>query len=139
MALSFEEIRKAINEPKRRNDIQLALLHQERIRFHASTRLTADYMQPTADFFAFVQNLLPHDKFKIFRQLFRYPVKTNEICDTIFDKLSRIFDGRNPAFISSRPPSSAMIGIGIAPRNCMNPPYGKQKAGSSSRPKSIAC
>lgn len=98
MALSFEEIRKAINEPKRRNDIQLALLHQERIRFHASTRLTADYMQPTADFFAFVQNLLPHDKFKIFRQLFRYPVKTNEICDTIFDKLSRIFDGRNPAF-----------------------------------------
>lgn len=98
MALSYEEIRKEISEPRRRTDISLALLHQQRIRFHASTRLTADYMQPTADFFAFVQNLLPHDKFKIFKQLFRYPVKTNELCDTIFDKLSRIFDGRNPAF-----------------------------------------
>lgn len=98
MALSYEEIRKAISEPKRRSDISLALLHQERIRFHASTRLTANYMQPTADFFAFVRNLLPHDKYKIFRQLFRYPVKTNELCEVIFDKLSRIFDGRNPAF-----------------------------------------
>ena len=47
---------------------------------------------------AFVNNLIPHDKFKIFKALFRYPVKTNEVTGICFDKLSRIFDGRNPAF-----------------------------------------
>ena len=45
-----------------------------------------------------VENILPHDKFVLFKSLFRYPVKTNEITDVCFDKLSRIFDGRNPAF-----------------------------------------
>ena len=30
--------------------------------------------------------------------MFRYPVKTNEVTDVCFAKLSRIFDGRNPAF-----------------------------------------
>jgi hypothetical protein len=45
-----------------------------------------------------VSNILPHDKFKIFKTLFRYPIRTNEVTSICFDKLSRIFDGRNPAF-----------------------------------------
>ena len=45
-----------------------------------------------------VENILPHDKFVLFKALFRYPVKTNEITDVCFDKLSRIFDGRNPVY-----------------------------------------
>lgn len=45
-----------------------------------------------------VRNRLPHDKFKIFENLFRYPLRTNEVTSICFDKLSRIFDGRNPAF-----------------------------------------
>ena len=53
---------------------------------------------PTTDFLAWVQNLIPHDKFKTFKTLFRYPVRTNEVTGICFDKLSRIFDGRNPAF-----------------------------------------
>lgn len=54
--------------------------------------------QPVTEFLAFVSNLLPHDKFKMFKTMFRYPVKTNEVTGICFDKLSRIFDGRNPAF-----------------------------------------
>jgi hypothetical protein len=53
---------------------------------------------PTTDFLNFVSNLIPQDKFKVFKTLFRYPVKTNEITGICFDKLSRIFEGRNPAF-----------------------------------------
>ena len=44
------------------------------------------------------ENILPHDKFVLFKTLFRYPVKSNEVTDICFDKLSRIFDGQNPAF-----------------------------------------
>lgn len=72
--------------------------HQNRIRFHAQTELSASLAQPTADFLAFVSNLLPHDKFKLFKEMFRYPLKTNEVTGICFDKLSRVFDGRNPAF-----------------------------------------
>lgn len=46
-----------------------------------------------------VDNILPHDKSVLFRTLFRFPVKTNEITEVCFDKLSRIFDGRNPSFL----------------------------------------
>jgi hypothetical protein len=62
------------------------------------TAVTPYVTQPITDFLAFVSNLIPHDKFKIFKTMFRYPVKTNEITGICFDKLSRIFDGRNPAF-----------------------------------------
>jgi len=98
MALSFDEIRKQIKEQRKRATINRAVLHQNRIRFHAQTSLTANLCQPTSDFLSFVSNLIPHDKFKIFKTLFRYPVKTNEVTGICFDKLSRIFDGRNPAF-----------------------------------------
>lgn len=60
--------------------------------------LTPYVMQPITDFLAFVSNILPADKLKLFETMFRYPVKTNEVTGVCFDKLSRIFDGRNPAF-----------------------------------------
>ena len=99
MGLSIEEIKRRIKEPKKRATISRAVYHQNRINFHAQTRISGyDINQPVTDFLAFVGNLLPHDKFKMFKTLFRYPVKTNEVTGICFDKLSRIFDGRNPAF-----------------------------------------
>lgn len=87
-----------MTERGKRPTIEKAILHENRIRFHAETELTAAMYQPAVDFLAFVQNILPHDKFTIFKTLFRYPLKTNEITSIIFDKLSRIFDGRNAAY-----------------------------------------
>jgi hypothetical protein len=54
--------------------------------------------QALGDFLGMVEKLIPHDKFVIFQTLFRFPVKTNEVMSEVFDKLSRIFEGRNPAF-----------------------------------------
>ena len=78
------------------------MLHQGRIKFHTVKRVTAYDMTylnlPLQQFLAMVDNTLPHDKAVLFKTLFRYPLKTNEITDICFDKLSRIFDGRNTAF-----------------------------------------
>lgn len=98
MGLDIREIKNRIAEPQNRAAISKAIFHQNRIRFHAQTVVTPYIAQPLTDFLAFVSNLIPHDKFKIFKTLFRYPVKTNEVTGICFDKLSRIFDGRNPAF-----------------------------------------
>lgn len=98
MGLDVKEIRKQITEPRKKATINKAVIHQNRIKFHAQTNVTPLMCQPTTDFLAWVGNLIPHDKFKIFKTLFRYPVRTNEVTGICFDKLSRIFDGRNPAF-----------------------------------------
>ena len=98
MGLDTREIRKQISEPRKNAAISRAIFHQNRIRFHVEKRLTPCITQPVSDFLAYVSNLIPADKFKVFKTLFRYPVKTNEITGICFDKLSRIFDGRNPAF-----------------------------------------
>lgn len=97
------------------------MLHQNRIRFHAetvpSTPALASWSrrdrkgdvttllagregiaQALTDFLAMVENLIPSDKFQVFKTLFRFPVKTNEVLAVCYDKLSRIFDGRDPAF-----------------------------------------
>lgn len=100
----------------------LAQLHQNRLRFHGQVvpstpalasqyrrkveRSTADtpfmgqagVAQALTDFLAMVEKLIPHDKFVIFQSLFRFPIKTNEVLGEVYDKLSRIFEGRNPAF-----------------------------------------
>ena len=122
MALSIEEIRRKASEQRQKQIIALAVLHQNRLRFHGevvpSTPAMASWMyrgrqtggiaplmagregvaQALTDFMAMVQNLIPKDKFEVFKTLFRFPVLTNEVLAVCYDKLSRIFEGRNPAF-----------------------------------------
>ena len=98
MGLELNQVREAIQKPNKSAVINRAVLHQNRIKFHAQTQITPYLSQPLTDFFGWVDTLIPHDKAKIFKQLFRYPVKTNEVTGIVFDKLSRVFDGRNPAF-----------------------------------------
>lgn len=123
MALSVEEIRKRASEPRQKQNIMLAELHQNRLRFHGETipstpalaswsyrgrrtdGIKAPFLaghegvtQALTDFMAMVENLIPRDKFEVFKTLFRFPVITNEVLAVCYDKLSRIFDGRNPAF-----------------------------------------
>lgn len=76
--INIKRIRKEITEPRKKATINKAVIHQNRIKFHAQTNVTPLMCLPTTDFLAWVQNLIPHDKFKIFKTLFRYPVRTNE-------------------------------------------------------------
>ena len=122
MALSLQEIRERISEHRHRDVLTLAQLHQNRLRLHCQSvpstpALAQTYhvgqkrpydlgtfmgregvTQALGDFLGMVEKLIPHDKFVIFQTLFRFPVKTNEVMSEVFDKLSRIFEGRNPAF-----------------------------------------
>lgn len=98
MAISPETAQRALKEGWNKTTVNRAIEHQNRLKFHVETTMAARYDKPLTDFLAFVSNLIPHDKFKIFKTIFRYPVKTNEVTGICFNKLSRIFDGRNAAF-----------------------------------------
>lgn len=96
MALKLEELKEAIKAPKKTKVINKAKAHQARIKMHVQTEVTPYISQPLAEFFNWVGSLIPKDKAKIFKQLFRYPIATNEVTGIVFDRLSRVFDGRNP-------------------------------------------
>jgi len=102
MGYDVNKLRERLKESKRAATLTRMRLHQNRIKFHTVKRVTsfnAPYISiPLTQFLAMAENILPHDKFVLFKALFRYPIKTNEITDVCFAKLSRIFDGRNPAF-----------------------------------------
>ena len=49
-----------------------------------------------AKFFEFAGRLVDKDKLKLFKAVFRYPVKTNELTGEIFEVFSKVFDGRDP-------------------------------------------
>ena len=102
MPYTVDQLRKRVAERRGGETIARAKLHQARLQFHVDKRVSSYglpyYGLPVSQFLAMVDNILPHDKAVLFKTLFRFPIKTNEITDTCFDKLSRIFDGRNPAF-----------------------------------------
>lgn len=103
MPYELSKIQKAIREGKNSATINRAKYHQSRIKFHTVKRVGSNFVspwigEPLTQFMSMAENLLPHDKFVMFKTLFRYPVKTNEITGTCFDKLARIFEGANPVY-----------------------------------------
>ncbi len=98
MPLSAEKIRKLIAKPRIRRTKELAIHHQNRIKFHTDIQTRYQWTQPLSEFLAHVEKMLPHDKFQTFCELLRYPLATTNITAICFEKLSKIFDGRNLAF-----------------------------------------
>lgn len=99
MPYTVEQLREEITRNRNAAQLTRAKMHQNRIKFHTVKRVTAfnsPYLSlPLTQFMAMAKNILPHDKFKVFEAMFRFPVKTNEVTGICFDKLSRIFDGQN--------------------------------------------
>lgn len=97
MVLSREKIAEEIKNPSKRRQIVDALAQQERIKFHADTSIDAVSTPSFAKFKTFVKSLLPEDKYLVTMNLLKFPIPTNEVTESVFVKLSKIFDGRNPA------------------------------------------
>lgn len=76
--------------------IDAALFHQNRIKFHTiPTFAKGSNNEALNTFFNFVRNILPEDKLDMFTALFRYPIPTTAVTNFCFDRLKRIFDGRD--------------------------------------------
>lgn len=98
MGLDLERIVKEVQIPSKREAIRQAIEQQDRIKFHADTTLDIAESVPYIKFKAFVGSLLPADKYELTMNLLKFPIPTNEVCESIWVRLSKIFDGRNPAF-----------------------------------------
>jgi len=98
MALSNEQARERVKAPKNKNIIAKAIQHESRIRFHVDCALSpGEVSHPATVFLDWVKTLIPKDKYNIFVSLFKFPIPTVDLTETIFGELERVFDGRNPA------------------------------------------
>lgn len=98
MALDRERVKEEILRPSKRAVIQKAVAQQDWIKFHTDTNLDAVMSVPFMKFKNFVKSQLPEDKFLTSMNNLKFPLPTNRITENVFVKLSKIFDGRNPAF-----------------------------------------
>lgn len=98
MGKSLDEIREIYRHPEGISQIAKAKEHEERIAFHTRVRTSDDRNKPVIDFLSKVKTWIAKDKYDIFLSMFHFPVKTNGVTSEIFDKLSRVFDGRNPVY-----------------------------------------
>ena len=94
--LSQEQIRERIQSPKKRGEIEKAVRHEDRIKVHAQMVIEENEFGPGYRMFTdWVRGFLPEDVFHKFIKLIRPPFPTVEVVETIFDELSRVFDGKN--------------------------------------------
>lgn len=99
MPLEFEELKKRLKEPKKRETISKAVAHENRLKFHAKTTLGL-YEDPGQvwRFLDWVKSILLQDKYEKFCQLLQFPLETVALNSEIFEALAKIFDGRNPVY-----------------------------------------
>jgi hypothetical protein len=88
-----------IKKPKNSDRIVKGISLEKRVRLH--TVGTQDNSTDYDNWLTRIQNLLPNDKFRIFRQLISEPVPTLDLTETIFDELAKIFEASNKSIYSS--------------------------------------
>lgn len=96
--LSQQRILELIKAPKHATDITLAIKQEKRLAFH--TDCVQDVKQLTQnkafnDWLAWAKSLLPADKWDKFEKLIMLPIDTNEIVESIYTELAKVFEAQN--------------------------------------------
>lgn len=78
---------------KRVQEIRQAIEHEQRLRLHTDKSLheTAGI----TSFLRWVEDLLPTDKYEVFKSLFRLPPATVGLSESIFNALSKVHDSKD--------------------------------------------
>lgn len=96
--LEISQIRKRLESPKKASELKAAREHEARVRFHSETTWEARQSGTSLTrYLAWVQELIPADKFHIFSSLLRFPMPTVSLTDEAYKALEKVFDGRNAA------------------------------------------
>ncbi len=94
--LSNEQALLVIKNPVNRRELDEALKHDNRISMHADPVLEVkDYTAAHKNFKAWVRSQIEDGKYKRFESLFTPPIYTNELLDSIYKELEKVFEPRN--------------------------------------------
>ena len=96
--LTDVQIRRNIEDRKRAMQLGSMREHQDWVRLHADTSIDSHNCGMAFQRFAtMVKTILPDEKYAMFMSLLRFPLPSTSVVSVVFDRLSRVFEGRNPA------------------------------------------
>lgn len=96
MSLSLNQINGILISPRKTSVIRRAVKLEEAIRFHTDTNLSnTNIAGAVSNFLDWVKGLLPPDKYEVFLRLFKFPLYTPSVVESIYFELGRVFDSRN--------------------------------------------
>lgn len=100
MVLSNSDAKRLIEHPCSTIQLQRARYHESRLRFHAQVSEHRTYgSRYQFDFLAWAKvTITASDKFNQFDNQLTYPLKSNEVVDSISDEYAKVFNSQN-AFI----------------------------------------
>ena len=101
--LTLEQIQSLIESRPHRKELDRAIVHQNRLKFHTETEILLNELSPYRDIFlswicAEKPELLPKDKVERFKQLMTCPIPTIQLTQAINIALSRVFEGQDAFF-----------------------------------------
>lgn len=97
MILNISDIKEVLLASPNRALIARALKNEERLRFHCATELDNTNNNSTMwNFLAYIDSIYQSEnKSKLFRTLFRLPIPSISLTESIFTDLKKVFDGQN--------------------------------------------
>lgn len=101
MVLSEESIKERIKSPKAKEQLQKAIYHQNRLKFHSIEYLNESELKsnPYAfEWFASIENNLVSKKFETFKSLIEYPLPSISVVDSIKDQYAKVFEAKDSYF-----------------------------------------
>lgn len=99
MQLQKNQVQSLIEKRPKKQLLQNAERHQNRLKLHGETEIESIRTNPAyVELLSWVESFLTRDKYKRFCQLLRLPVVSLEITQDIFQEYFRIFEGQNPFF-----------------------------------------
>ena len=99
MQLSKNQVQNLIEKRPKRQLLQNAERHQNRLKLHGETEIESIRTNPAyIELLSWVESFLTRDKYNRFCQLLRLPVVSLEITQDIYQEYFRIFEGQNPFF-----------------------------------------
>ena len=99
MQLSKNQVQNLIQKRPKRQLLQNAERHQNRLKLHGETEIESIRTNPAyIELLSWVESFLTRDKYNRFCQLLRLPVVSLEITQDIYQEYFRIFEGQNPFF-----------------------------------------
>jgi len=99
MQLSKNQVQNLLKKRPKRQLLQNAERHQNRLKLHGETEIESIRTNPAyIELLSWVESFLTRDKYNRFCQLLRLPVVSLEITQDIYQEYFRIFEGQNPFF-----------------------------------------
>lgn len=99
MQLEKNQVQNLLQKRPKRQLLQNAERHQNRLKLHGETEIESIRTNPAyIELLSWVESFLTRDKYNRFCQLLRLPVVSLEITQDIYQEYFRIFEGQNPFF-----------------------------------------